>query len=79
MTLEKLMLDAGLINDHTEIWIRDSEFQVLTHGNWYQDNVLDYAHCEIESFTWQNDNHIYIDLKKFINFKRFSVKERRLK
>lgn len=64
MTLEKLMLDAGLINDHTEIWIRDSEFQVLTHGNWYQDNVLDYAHCEIESFTWQNDNHIYIDVKK---------------
>lgn len=56
------MYEMGLIKDSTEIFIRDSNMNVLTHGNWYQDNVLDYIHHEVESFTWQNDNKIYIDL-----------------
>lgn len=61
MTLEKLFF-MGLIGDNTEVFIRDTGFHVLAHGNWYQDNVLEYAHHEVESFTWQDDNKIYIDL-----------------
>lgn len=53
----------GLINDDTNVWIRDSELRVLAHGNWYQDDIIKYEDREAESFTWQDDNHFYIDLK----------------
>ena len=62
MTLEKIY-EIGLIKDDTEIFVRHSEgFKILAHGNWYQDNVLEYMHHEVESFTWQDDNKIYVDL-----------------
>ena len=41
MTLEKLF-DMGLVKDNTEIYIRDEDMNLLTRGNWYQDNVLDH-------------------------------------
>ena len=63
MTIEKLY-KMNLINDDTELFIRDNDFNVLTHGNWYQDNVLDFLDHVIESFTWQDDNKIYIDVKE---------------
>lgn len=62
MTISKIY-EMKLINDDTEIMVRDSEFHVLAQGNWYQDNVLDYRNSELESFTWQDDNKIFIDLK----------------
>ena len=54
MTLWKI-LELGLINDDTEVWIRHPNMHVLAHGNWYQD--------EIESFIWQDNNNFYVDLK----------------
>lgn len=62
MTISKIY-EMKLINDDTEIMVRDSEFHVITQGNWYQDNILDYRNSEIESFTWQDNNKIFIDLK----------------
>ena len=63
MTLEKIY-EMGLIKDNTEIFIRQGEgSHVLAHGNWYQDDILDYMHHEVESFTWQDDNKLYIDVK----------------
>ena len=62
MTAKKI-LELGLIDDGTEILIRDEDSRVLAHGNWYQDNVLEYMHREIESFTWQDDNKRFIDIK----------------
>ena len=54
----------GLIGDNTEIVIRQGEgFDVLARGNWYQDNILEYSRREVESFTVQDDNRIYIDVK----------------
>ena len=51
MTLEKIY-EMGLIKDNTEIFVRQGEgFHVLAHGNWYQDDVLNYMHHEIESIT----------------------------
>lgn len=61
MTLRKI-LELGLIKDNTELWIRD-DLHVLAHGNWYQDNILEYMNREVESFTWQDDNNFYIDVK----------------
>lgn len=62
MTVKKIF-DVGLVNDSTEIFIRDEGFHVLAHGNWYQDDVLEYLDHGVESFTWQDDNKIYIDVK----------------
>lgn len=61
MTIEKIFF-MGLIGDNTEVFIRNKSFHVLAHGNWYQDNILEYVHREVESFTWQDDEKIYIDL-----------------
>lgn len=60
MTVEKIVL--MLAGDNTVLYIRDQDFNLITSGNWYQDNVLEYVHCEVESFTWQDDEKIYIDL-----------------
>lgn len=62
MTLEKLY-DMELVKDDTEIYIRDTDMNLLTSGNWYQDIVLDHMKDEIECFTWQDDNKLYIDVK----------------
>lgn len=63
MTLEKIN-EMGLIDDRTEIVIREGEgFGTLARGNWYQDDILAYEDHEVESFTWQDDNRIYIDVK----------------
>ncbi len=62
MTLSRI-LEKDLINDNTEVFIRDQDCHVLAHGSWYQDNVLNYVNRGVESFTWQDDNKIFIDVK----------------
>lgn len=63
MTARKID-EMGLIDDNTEIVIRKGEgFDTLARGNWYQDDILAYEDHEVESFTWQDDNRIYIDVK----------------
>lgn len=62
MTLAR-MLEKDLINDSMEVFIRDTDCHVLARGNWFQDNVLDYMNRAVESFTWQEDNKVFIDVK----------------
>lgn len=62
MTLEKIF-DAELIKGDTEIYIRDKGMNLIAQGRWFQDNVLDHIEDEIECFTWQDDNKLYIDVK----------------
>ena len=63
MTIKQI-LETGLIKDNTEVWIRQGDgFHVLAHGNWYQDDILEHMNREVESFTWQDDNNFYIDVK----------------
>lgn len=66
MTLENILIShSELINDKTIVYIRNKEnFSLLAFGNWYQDNILKYHNIEISAFTWQDDNKLYIDLKK---------------
>ena len=63
MTVEKIFVKIDLIDDKTEVWIRDDVSHVIAHGNWYEDNVIRYLNNEVESFTWQSDNNFYIDIK----------------
>ena len=63
MTIKQI-LETGLIKDDTEVWIRQGDgFHVLAHGNWYQDDILEHMNREVESFTWQDDNNFYIDVR----------------
>ncbi len=60
------VFELGIIKDDTEVYIRNADhtFRLLAKGNWYEDHVLDYIidiH-PIRSFTWQDDNKIYIDI-----------------
>lgn len=64
MTLGNLLINySELINDETLIYIRD-DFSLVALGNWYQDNILKYHDIEISAFTWQDNNELYMDLKK---------------
>lgn len=64
MTLGNLLINySELINDETLIYIRD-DFSLVALGNWYLDNILEYHDIEISAFTWQDNNKLYIDLKK---------------
>ena len=62
MTLRKIF-DLGLVNDDTEIWVRDSDMRVLVHGDWNRELVLEYLDSELECFAWQDDDNFFIDLK----------------
>ena len=66
MTLANILISySELINDKTIVYIRNEEkFSLLASGNWYQDNILKYHKIEISSFTWQDNDEFYVDLKK---------------
>ena len=57
------ILELRVVNDDTEIYIRDGEPNVFARGNRHQDAIQDFSDREVESFTWQDDNKIYVDLK----------------
>lgn len=63
MTVEKIFTEIGFIGDNTEVWIHDNALRLIAHGNWYEDNVIRYLDNEVESFTWEEDNNLYIDIK----------------
>lgn len=62
------IFELGIINDDTEIFIRNDEsatdFELLAKGHWYEDHILKYSNKKypVVSFTWQDDNKIYIDI-----------------
>ena len=64
MTLSKICSKESLINDNTIIHIRNKKFKILAEGHFNDKSILPYIGSEIEFFTWQDDNHIYIDLKE---------------
>lgn len=58
--------ELGLIKDNTKVWIRSTggfKMKVLAYGNWYHDDVLKYIGHEVESFIWQDDDTVFIDIK----------------
>lgn len=56
------ILKSSLVNDDTRVYIRDAEFNVITHGSWYQDNILNYLRRDAESFTWESGGRMLINL-----------------
>lgn len=64
MKVEEILMMDQIINDRTEIYIRDDNFNIVACGNWFNDEVLDHSDDEAESFSWQDDNIVYIYLKE---------------
>ena len=64
MTLEKLLLESCLVNDQTKIIIRSGLFTAIAQGEWFTDRILGYMDEPIDSFTWEDENKLYIDLKE---------------
>lgn len=64
MTLEKLLLESCLVNDQTTIIIRSDLFAVMAQGEWFTDQILGYTDKPIASFTWEEENKLYVDLKE---------------
>lgn len=63
MTVNKI-LEMGLADDHTEIFIRDGDSRVLAHGNWHQDDILGYGDREVESsILWHDECKLYINVR----------------
>lgn len=62
------IFELGIINDDTEIFIRNdvstTGFEILAKGNWYEDHILEYSNEKypVVSFTWQDNNKLYIDI-----------------
>lgn len=50
-----------MIQKYSFVRVRASMYLHMVTG--IQDNVLNYMHHEVESFTWQDDNKLYIDVK----------------
>ncbi len=62
MTVSNLH-ELGLITDNTEIFIRDEYLKLIAHGSWYEDEILEYSNTEVESFSWQDDDKVFIDIE----------------
>lgn len=58
------IVELDIVTDETEIFIRDENSHLLAKGNWYKDSILHRLDCKVESFTWHDDNNLYIDLKQ---------------
>lgn len=55
---------TGIINDYTTVIIRDDDFHMIASGKWFESSILDYMNKEIEGFTWEKGNTVYIDIVK---------------
>lgn len=54
--------DLGLINLYTEIYVRDFDLGLVAYGYYFENSILNYSLNKLKSFTWQDNNNLYIDL-----------------
>ncbi len=51
-----------LANDGTRVVIRDNDFHILATGFKFSWDVKRYYFDTVDSFTWQNDGNLFIDI-----------------
>ncbi len=58
------IFEMGIIDDNTQIIIRDTDSHVLAKGHWYEDHVLKYSEVgyTADSFTWESGDRVFIDV-----------------
>lgn len=62
MTVKEI-LNMELIEYNEEIFIRNDDFHLLTHGVKRDASVREYENHELKSFTWDKDGMLYFDIK----------------
>lgn len=66
MTLQQI-LESPIINQDTTIIIRNTYLRVMARGCWFQDSILNHSQDIVESFSWQDDNTVHVDIKEVCN------------
>ena len=62
-TVEDIILEHGVVDDNTEIIIRNEEsFEVLAAGHWYEDEVLALEGRKATFYSWQDNNKVIIEV-----------------
>lgn len=59
-----MILENTFIEADTQVYIRDKDMKVVAEGNWYLDCIQEHVTEDAESFTWQDDDKVFIDLKE---------------
>ena len=54
----------AITDDNTTVILRNNRLEPIARGKWYYDQVVDHSQDPVESFTWKDDNTLYIDLKE---------------
>mgnify|MGYP001067641301 FL=1 len=57
------ILSVVIVKHTQEVIIRDSDMNVLDRAPWTQESIMKYMNHEAESFAWQDDGKLFIDLK----------------
>ena len=52
----------NLVSTEETVTIRDQNFKVLVCGSKREEKFKEFWYTEVESFTWQNDGMLYIDI-----------------
>lgn len=58
------ILSSGLVNTDTEIVIGISGERTYCKKRWFSETLLKYKQKEVEKFTWQDNNMVFISLKR---------------
>ena len=62
-TVEDIILEHGVVDDNTEIIIRNEDsFEVLAVGHWYDDEVLAFEGRKVTFYSWQDNNKVIIEV-----------------
>lgn len=57
------IIEAEIVDNRVLIIIHDENLNMLAKGNWFMDSILKYIDRKAESFTWQDDDKLYITVK----------------
>ena len=62
--LVKVKKVLSITDDNTTVILRNNRLEPIAIGKWYYDQIVDHSQDPVKSFTWHNDNTLYIDLKE---------------
>ena len=54
----------AITDDNTTVILWNNGLEPIAIGKWYYDQIVDHSHDHVKSFTWKDDNTLYIDLKE---------------
>ena len=53
-----------MVEDDTELTIRNEQHKILAKGEWWKDRIYPYYLSKMKGFLWTDSNKIIIDIKE---------------